>query len=76
VATDLHCFLNDTGTLRITAGCVTADLTLGSHHSVLVDAGFADLELPIAWWKAGQRRPDHPVGPGRLGTWRRSTATS
>ena len=43
-------FLNDTGTLKITPGSVTADLTLRSHHPVLIDAGFADLELPIPWW--------------------------
>ena len=43
-------FLNDTGTLHITPGGVTVDLTLRSHHPVLIDAGFADLELPIPWW--------------------------
>ena len=43
-------FLNDTGTLKITPGSVTADLTLRSHHPVLINAGFADLELPIPWW--------------------------
>ncbi|HEV8649937.1 MAG TPA: hypothetical protein VG276_11170 [Actinomycetes bacterium] len=43
-------FLDDTGTLRITPDAVTADLTLRSHHPVLIDAGFADLQLPIPWW--------------------------
>jgi hypothetical protein len=42
-------FLNDTGTLRITPGGVTAGLTLRSHHPVLIDAGLAGLELPIPW---------------------------
>jgi len=23
---------------------------LRSHHPVLIDAGFADLETPIPWW--------------------------
>ena len=31
-------------------GGVTVDLTLRSHHPVLIDAGFADLQLPIPWW--------------------------
>ena len=43
-------FLDDTGTLRITPDGVTADLTLRSHHPVLIDAGFADMNLPIPWW--------------------------
>jgi hypothetical protein len=43
-------FLDDTGTLHITPDAVTADLTLRSHHPVLIDAGFADLQLPIPWW--------------------------
>ena len=43
-------FLDDTGTLHITPDGVTADLTLRSHHPVLIDAGFADLEVPIPWW--------------------------
>jgi hypothetical protein len=43
-------FLDDSGTLHITPDAVTADLTLRSHHPVLIDAGFADLQLPIPWW--------------------------
>jgi hypothetical protein len=43
-------FLDDTGVLHITPNGVTADLTLRSHHPVLIDAGYADLELPIPWW--------------------------
>jgi hypothetical protein len=43
-------FLHDTGTLRITPDGVTADLTLRSHHPILIDAGLADLQLPIPWW--------------------------
>jgi hypothetical protein len=43
-------FLDDTGTLHITPDAVTADLSLRSHHPVLIDAGFADLQLPIPWW--------------------------
>jgi hypothetical protein len=44
-------FLDDTGTLHITPEGVTANLTLRSHHPVLIDAGFADLQLPIPWWQ-------------------------
>ena len=43
-------FLDATGTLHITPGAVTCALNLRSHHPVLIDAGFADLETPIPWW--------------------------
>jgi len=43
-------FLDATGTLHITSSGVTCALNLRSHHPVLIDAGFADLEVPIPWW--------------------------
>jgi hypothetical protein len=43
-------FLDATGTLHITQNTVTCALNLRSHHPVLIDAGFADLEVPIPWW--------------------------
>jgi len=43
-------FLDATGTLHITRTGVTCALNLRSHHPVLIDAGFADLETPIPWW--------------------------
>jgi transposase len=43
-------FLDATGTLHITGEGVTCALNLRSHHPVLIDAGFADLEVPIPWW--------------------------
>jgi hypothetical protein len=43
-------FLDATGTLHITPSAVTCALNLRSHHPVLIDAGFADLEVPIPWW--------------------------
>ncbi len=43
-------FLDATGTLHITEDAVTCALNLRSHHPVLIDAGFADLEVPIPWW--------------------------
>jgi hypothetical protein len=43
-------FLDATGTLHITPGHVTCALNLRSHHPVLIDAGFADLDVPIPWW--------------------------
>ena len=43
-------FLDATGTLHITEDAVTCALNLRSHHPVLIDAGFADLEIPIPWW--------------------------
>jgi transposase len=43
-------FLDATGNLHITGNAVTCALNLRSHHPVLIDAGFADLEVPIPWW--------------------------
>ena len=43
-------FLDATGTLHITGDTVTCALNLRSHHPVLIDAGFGDLEVPIPWW--------------------------
>jgi hypothetical protein len=43
-------FLDAAGTLHITPGGVTCALNLRSQHPVLIDAGFADLEVPIPWW--------------------------
>jgi hypothetical protein len=43
-------FLDATGTLHITDDTVTCALNLRSHHPVLIDAGFADLQVPIPWW--------------------------
>lgn len=43
-------FLDATGTLHITGDNITCALNLRSHHPVLIDAGFADLEVPIPWW--------------------------
>jgi transposase len=43
-------FLDATGTLHITSDGVTCALNLRSHHPVLIDAGFADLQAPIPWW--------------------------
>jgi hypothetical protein len=43
-------FLDATGTLHITNDQVTCALNLRSHHPVLIDAGFADLQAPIPWW--------------------------
>jgi transposase len=43
-------FLDATGTLHITPAGVTCALNLRSHHPVLIDAGYADLTVPIPWW--------------------------
>jgi transposase len=43
-------FLDATGTLHIDNTSVTCALNLRSHHPVLIDAGFADLQTPIPWW--------------------------
>ena len=43
-------FLDATGTLHIDDTGVTCALNLRSHHPVLIDAGFAELQTPIPWW--------------------------
>jgi transposase len=43
-------FLDATGTLHISTTGVTCALNLRSYHPVLIDAGLADLEVPIPWW--------------------------
>jgi transposase len=43
-------FLDVGGTLHVTDTNLTCALNLRSHHPVLIDAGFADLEAPIPWW--------------------------
>jgi len=43
-------FLDAAGTLHIDDTGVTCALNLRSHHPVLIDAGFADLQVPIPWW--------------------------
>jgi hypothetical protein len=43
-------FLDTGGTLHITDDTVTCALNLRSHHPVLIDAGYADLDQPIPWW--------------------------
>jgi hypothetical protein len=40
---------------RVPRAAVTCALNLRSHHPVLIDAGFADLEVPIPW------RNDRPL---------------
>lgn len=43
-------FLDNTGALHIDNRNVTCALKLRSHHPVLIDAGYADLTIPIPWW--------------------------
>ena len=38
------------GTLHVDRSSVTCALNLRSHHPVLIDAGLADLDIPIPWW--------------------------
>jgi transposase len=49
-------FLDATGTLHITDDGLTCALNLRSHHPVLIDAGFTDLETPIPWWDGRKLR--------------------
>jgi transposase len=44
-------FLDATGSLHITDTTVTCALNLRAYHPVLIDAGFADLDVPIPWWQ-------------------------
>ena len=43
-------FLDATGTLHVNNESVTCALNLRTYHPVLIDAGFADLEVRIPWW--------------------------
>ena len=43
-------FLDTAGTLHITNDTITCALNLRSHHPMLIDAGYAELETPIPWW--------------------------
>jgi hypothetical protein len=43
-------FLDTPATLHVTDNAVTVDLNLRTYHPALIDAGFADLDLPIPWW--------------------------
>jgi transposase len=49
-------FLDTGGTLHITDDQVTCALNLRSYHPVLIDAGFADLDVPIPWWQGRRLR--------------------
>jgi hypothetical protein len=44
-------FLDTGGILHITDKQVTCALNLRSYHPVLIDGGFADLQVPIPWWQ-------------------------
>jgi transposase len=44
-------FLDTGGTLHITDDQVTCALNLRSYHPVLIEGGFADLDVPIPWWQ-------------------------
>ena len=39
----------------------TCGLNLGSHHPVLIDADFADLQTPIPWWDGRILLPRLPL---------------
>jgi hypothetical protein len=43
-------FLDATGTLHVTDAGVTCSLNLRTHHPVLIDGGFADLDVAVPWW--------------------------
>ena len=43
-------FLDVTGTLHIDQDGITCALNLRSHHPMLIDAGYAELETQIPWW--------------------------
>jgi transposase len=47
-------FLDATGTVDIADETITVELNLRTYHPVLIDAGFADIDLPIPW--LGNRR--------------------
>ncbi len=42
-------FLDATGTLDVTDTTITVNFDLRTYHPTLINAGFADLDLPIPW---------------------------
>jgi len=47
-------FVDTTGTLHIDTDHVTVELTRRTWTPVLLQAGYAEMDLPIPWW--GGRR--------------------
>ncbi len=47
-------FIDTTGSLDVTDDHVTVTLTRRTYTPVLLQAGFAEMDLPIPWW--GGRR--------------------
>jgi hypothetical protein len=43
-------FLDNTGTIVVADDHVRVDLALRTYTPVLIDAGFAELDVPVPWW--------------------------
>jgi hypothetical protein len=43
-------FIGNHHEYRSLAQAVTINLNLRTYYPVLIDAGFADLEVPVPWW--------------------------
>lgn len=52
--------LDGGGTLAITPEGITCALNLRSHHPVLIDGGFGDLQVQIPWWEGRTLRYHFP----------------
>jgi hypothetical protein len=48
-------FVDTTGTVHVGDDHVTVELTRRTYTPVLLQAGFAELDLPTPWWGGGRR---------------------
>ena len=53
-------FIDNTGTVTVADDHVRVDLALRTYTPVLIDAGFAELDIPIPWWARRQLRFGFP----------------
>jgi hypothetical protein len=51
-----HHFVDTTGTLHINPDHVTVELTRRTWTPVLLQAGYAEIDLPIPWWQGRRLR--------------------
>lgn len=53
-------FIDTTGTLHVTDTAVTVELTRRTWTPVLLQAGYAEIDLPIPWWQGRRLRYRFP----------------
>ncbi|MCA1698606.1 MAG: hypothetical protein LC790_06760, partial [Actinobacteria bacterium] len=53
-------FIDNTGTVTVADDHVRVDLALRTYTPVLIDAGFPELDIPVAWWSGRRIRFGFP----------------